>query len=158
MAVAVGGVQARESEACMTDMAAATAALAGCEGAEAAAAREEALGLFYERHARGNDLLLCKWLSIQARPARPRRGVVVGGVRRPRPRTGRAPYRPGSRTGLWAGPVSGLARHARAHVSQSVSARESSTPPPLPCARPVSAAAAAAAAAAEGGLCGRRGA
>ncbi len=52
----------------MTDMAAATAALAGCEGAEAAAAREEALALFYARHARGNDLLLCKWLAMQARP------------------------------------------------------------------------------------------
>ena len=58
--------QVQESAGCMTDVVAATAALAGCGGEVAASAREEALALFYERHARGNDLLLCKWLTLQA--------------------------------------------------------------------------------------------
>ena len=62
--------QAKASAGCMTDLMAATAALASCDGAAAAAAREEALALFYERHAKGNALLFCKWLMIQAR--RPR--------------------------------------------------------------------------------------
>ena len=59
--------QARGSAGCMTDMMAATAALASCDGPAAAPAREEVLALFYERHAKGNDLLFCKWLSTQVR-------------------------------------------------------------------------------------------
>jgi aminopeptidase N len=65
--------QAREPAACMTDVMAATEALASCEAPVAAAAREEALALFYERHAKGNDLLFCKWLTLQV----PERGVRV---------------------------------------------------------------------------------
>ena len=57
--------QAREEAACMTDVLAATASLASCDGAAAAAAKEEALALFYSRHAKGNDLLFGKWLMIQ---------------------------------------------------------------------------------------------
>lgn len=57
--------QAREEGACMTDVLAATAALASCDGAAGAASKEEALALFYSRHAKGNDLLICKWLLIQ---------------------------------------------------------------------------------------------
>lgn len=65
--------QAREAGACMTDVMAGTAALASCDGPAAAPAREEVLALFYERHAKGNDLLLCKWLStqVQALPVSP---------------------------------------------------------------------------------------
>ena len=48
--------------ACMTDVAAGTAALAGQD----CAAREEALAHFYEKHAKGNDLILCKWFTMQA--------------------------------------------------------------------------------------------
>jgi aminopeptidase N len=59
--------QAKESAGCMTDVLSATAALASCEGQAASAAREEALALFYERHAKGNALLFCKWLMIQVR-------------------------------------------------------------------------------------------
>jgi aminopeptidase N len=57
--------QLRDDAACMTDVLAATAALASCDSSEATAAREEALALFYNRHAKGNDLLICKWLRIQ---------------------------------------------------------------------------------------------
>jgi aminopeptidase N len=57
--------QVHEDAACMTDVLAATAALASCDSSAAAAAREEALALFYNRHAKGNDLLVCKWLRIQ---------------------------------------------------------------------------------------------
>ena len=57
--------QAREVGACMTDVLAATAALASCDGTAAAALKEEALSLFYSRHAQGNDLLIGKWLMIQ---------------------------------------------------------------------------------------------
>merc|ERR1719263_328 len=46
----------------MTDVAAGTAALAGQD----CAAREEALAHFYEKHAKGNDLILCKWFTMQA--------------------------------------------------------------------------------------------
>jgi aminopeptidase N len=60
--------QAKESAGCMTDLMAATAALASCDAAATSAAREEALGLFYERHAKGNALLFCKWLMIQVFP------------------------------------------------------------------------------------------
>jgi hypothetical protein len=56
--------QAMEVGACMTDVMAATTALASCEGPATAAAREEALAHFYSRHAKGNDLLICKWLSV----------------------------------------------------------------------------------------------
>ena len=54
--------QVREA-GCMTDVVAATAVLAS---SLSAAARDEALTLFYEKHARGNDLILCKWFTIQA--------------------------------------------------------------------------------------------
>ena len=50
----------------MTDAFAATAALAACDGAACAAAREEALGLFHETYAAGDALGLCKWLAMQA--------------------------------------------------------------------------------------------
>ena len=61
--------QAKGSAGCMADVLAATALLASCDGAAAAAAREEALDLFYERHARDNALLFGKWLVIQVRGA-----------------------------------------------------------------------------------------
>ena len=57
--------QAREEGACMTDVLAATATLASCDGTAAVAPKEEALALFYSRHAQGNDLLIGKWLMIQ---------------------------------------------------------------------------------------------
>jgi aminopeptidase N len=57
--------QAHEEAACMTDVLAATAALASCDSSAATAAREDALAYFYNRHAKGNDLLICKWLRIQ---------------------------------------------------------------------------------------------
>ena len=57
--------QAHEEAACMTDVLAATASLATCDSSAAAAAREEVLKYFYNRHAKGNDLLICKWLRIQ---------------------------------------------------------------------------------------------
>ena len=59
--------QAQEPSACMTDVLAATGALASCDGPAAASAREQALTLFYEQHAKGNDLLLCKWFMLQVR-------------------------------------------------------------------------------------------
>ena len=47
---------------CMTDVAAGTVVLAGtaCEQ------REAALQNFYDKHAKGNDLILCKWFTMQA--------------------------------------------------------------------------------------------
>ena len=59
--------QAQEPSACMTDVLAATGALASCDGPAAAPVREQALTLFYEQHAKGNDLLLCKWFMLQVR-------------------------------------------------------------------------------------------
>jgi aminopeptidase N len=56
--------QATQAGACMTDILAATSVLASCEGA-AAVAREAAMSAFYDKHAKGNDLLICKWLRIQ---------------------------------------------------------------------------------------------
>ena len=57
--------QAAEVKACMTDVLAATSALTTSNSKACCAAREEMLSLFYTRHAKGNDLLLCKWLRIQ---------------------------------------------------------------------------------------------
>jgi aminopeptidase N len=47
----------------MTDRVAATAQLAASDDA---AARDKALGDFYENHAKGNDLILCKFFTMQA--------------------------------------------------------------------------------------------
>ena len=47
---------------CMTDVAAGTAALAG----DACSERETALANYYDKHAKGNDLILCKWFTMQA--------------------------------------------------------------------------------------------
>ena len=60
--------QATQDGACMTDILAATSAIASCDGKAVSGARDEALNLFYERHAKGNDLLICKWLRIQVLP------------------------------------------------------------------------------------------
>jgi len=46
----------------MTDVAAGTAALAG----DACSERETALANYYDKHAKGNDLILCKWFTMQA--------------------------------------------------------------------------------------------
>jgi len=54
--------QALQSTA-MTDLVAATALLAGSSDE---AARKKALENFYEKHAKGNDLILCKWFTMQA--------------------------------------------------------------------------------------------
>jgi len=48
--------------ACMTDVAAGTMALASDD----TDARVTALGNFYNKHAKGNDLILCKWFTMQA--------------------------------------------------------------------------------------------
>ena len=71
--------QAKEPGACMTDVLAGTGALASCDGPAAAPAREEALAMFYERHAKGNDLLLCKWLMLQVRAVLGHRGTCPAG-------------------------------------------------------------------------------
>jgi len=46
----------------MTDVAAGTAALAD----DGTPARDKALANFYDKHAQGNDLILCKWFTMQA--------------------------------------------------------------------------------------------
>ena len=71
--------QAKEPGACMTDVLAGTGALASCDGPAAAPAREEALAMFYERHAKGNDLLLCKWLMLQVRAVLGHQGTCPAG-------------------------------------------------------------------------------
>jgi aminopeptidase N len=48
--------------ACMTDVAAGTMALAD----DNTDARGKAIGNFYDKHAKGNDLILCKWFTMQA--------------------------------------------------------------------------------------------
>jgi aminopeptidase N len=48
--------------ACMTDVAAGTMALAN----DNTEARNKAIGNFYDKHAKGNDLILCKWFTMQA--------------------------------------------------------------------------------------------
>mmetsp|Transcript_56272 Transcript_56272/g.138065 ORF Transcript_56272/g.138065 Transcript_56272/m.138065 type:complete len:875 (+) Transcript_56272:3098-5722(+) len=52
-----------KANACMTDVVAATTALASHPDK---AVREEAYKIFYDKHAKGNDLILCKWFGIQA--------------------------------------------------------------------------------------------
>lgn len=47
---------------CMTDVAAGTAALSQDD----TDARDKALLNFYDKHAKGNDLILCKWFTMQA--------------------------------------------------------------------------------------------
>ena len=54
--------QALQSTA-MTDLVAATSLLAGSSDE---AARKQAVQNFYEKHAKGNDLILCKWFTMQA--------------------------------------------------------------------------------------------
>ena len=46
----------------MTDVAAGTAAVADDD----TAARDKALANFYDKHAKGNDLMLCMWFTMQA--------------------------------------------------------------------------------------------
>jgi len=48
----------------MTDVAAGTMALASDD----TDARDTALSNFYNKHAKGNDLILCKWFTMQAFP------------------------------------------------------------------------------------------
>ena len=48
--------------ACMTDVAAGTMALAD----DNTDARTKTIGNFYDKHAKGNDLILCKWFTMQA--------------------------------------------------------------------------------------------
>jgi len=47
---------------CMTDVAAGTMALTN----DSTEAREKAISNFYDKHAKGNDLILCKWFTMQA--------------------------------------------------------------------------------------------
>ena len=53
--------QAMEST-CMTDLASAANSLSSIK----CAARDNVMSHFYEKHAKGNDLILCKWLTIGA--------------------------------------------------------------------------------------------
>jgi len=47
---------------CMTDLASAATCLSNIK----CAARDTVMAHFYEKHAKGNDLILCKWLAISA--------------------------------------------------------------------------------------------
>jgi len=53
--------QAMEAS-CMTDLASAATCLSNIK----CAARDTVMAHFYEKHAKGNDLILCKWLAISA--------------------------------------------------------------------------------------------
>ena len=59
--IAIMEKQAMETS-CMTDLASAATCLSGIS----CAAREKVMAHFYEKHARGNDLILCKWFTIGA--------------------------------------------------------------------------------------------